>query len=149
MRKSILGLISSLFIILLTGCQPVNIVTEVLAIPTTTLTSAGNESSDLVYPSTPEEVIKDFLIAYPVDQVYAIQYLSPSYVKILDAETASTLLPNQGDVLGFIIESGSTSAETQSSQILTNVAFQNASFKILFNLEIVEGRWAISQIEQQ
>ncbi len=103
----------------------------------------------MVYPSTPEEVIKGFLISYPLDQVYAIQYLSPSFVKNLNAETASKLLPDQGDVLGFIIESGSTSAETQNSQILTNVAFQNASYKILFTLEIVEGRWAINHIEHQ
>lgn len=143
------GLINLLIIILLTGCQPVNSVTQVSSDPTATLAVVSNESSAMVYPSTPEEVIKGFLISYPLDQVYAIQYLSPSFVKNLNAETASKLLPDQGDVLGFIIESGSTSAETQNSQILTNVAFQNASYKILFTLEIVEGRWAINHIEHQ
>jgi hypothetical protein len=103
-------------------------------------------SSPSAYPSTPEEVIKAFLIAYPSDQVYAVQYLSPSYVKKLDENSVSKLLPESGEVTGFIIESGSTSAESEKSEILANVAFKDSSSEILFSLEIVDGRWAISQI---
>ena len=149
MQKTITTLFSLFIILLLTGCKPVSSIKVPSSEPAMTTAATPNLSSTMVYPSTPEEVIKSFISTYPIDQVYAIQYLSPTYVKNLDADTASKLLPNQGDVMGFIIESGSTSAESLSSQILTNVAFQNASFKILFSLEIVEGRWAISHIEQQ
>lgn len=101
---------------------------------------------DNQYPSTPEEVIKAFLIAYPTDPIYAVQYLSPSLVSKLDASSASKLLPASGEIAGFIIEKGDTSAESEKSEILTNIAFQSMSSEVQFNLEIVDGRWVIDQI---
>lgn len=98
------------------------------------------------YPSTPEEVIKAFLISYPTDNVFAVQYLSPAYVSTLDADSASKLLPATGDISGFIIEKGDTSAESEKSEILTNIAFQNMSSEVQFNLIIVDGRWVIDKI---
>lgn len=102
--------------------------------------------SDNKYPSTPEEVIRSFLIAYPTDPVYAVQYLSPSLVSKLDASSVSKLLPASGEIAGFIIEKGDTSAESEKSEILTNIAFQSMSSEVQFNLEIVDGRWVIDQI---
>jgi len=101
---------------------------------------------DNQYPSTPEEVIRAFLIAYPSDQINAVQYLSPSYVSTLNEVSASKLLPATGEISGFIIEKGDSSAESEKSEILTNVAFANTSSEIQFNLEIVDGRWVINQI---
>lgn len=98
------------------------------------------------YPSTPEEVIRAFLISYPTDPIYAVQYLSPSFVSSLTAASATKLLPASGDISGFIIEKGDTSAESEKSEILTNIAFQSMSSEVQFNLEIVDGRWVISQI---
>jgi hypothetical protein len=98
------------------------------------------------YPPSPEEVIKAFLIAYPTDPVFSVQYLSPTLVSSLDADSASKLLPASGDISGFIIEKGDTSAEMEKSEILTNIAFQSISSEVQFNLEIVEGRWVINQI---
>ncbi len=102
-----------------------------------------------LYPSSPEEVVQAFVSTYPADQIYAVQYLSPAYVKNLDAQSVANLLPDSGEVTGFIIESGSTSVEGEKSEILASVAFESTSSEILFNLEIVDGRWAISQILPQ
>jgi len=120
---------------------------------TTTASPAAEETEALnpaenQYPSTPEEVIRAFVISFPVDKITSVQYLSPSYVKNLDTESVARLLPEEGDITGFIIESGASSAESASSEILTNIAFKDSSAQILFKLEIVDGRWAISQITQ-
>jgi hypothetical protein len=101
---------------------------------------------DNQYPSTPEEVIRAFLIAYPSDPIYAVQYLSPSFVSKLDAASASKLLPASGEISGFIIVKGDTSAETEESEILTNIAFQSTSSEVQFSLVIADGRWVINQI---
>jgi hypothetical protein len=144
-------LITALFILssltLLTGCQPVNTIlpSPVPVTPTVQFVTTPTNAEQL-YPSTPEEVIRAFLIAYPIDQIYAVQYLSPAYVEKLDAESVSHLLPATGEISGFIIEEGSSSAELEKSEILANVAFNDLSSRILFSLEIVDGRWAISQI---
>ena len=147
-RKFIIALFFGL--ILLTGCQPVNtmLTSTVSETPTAQFFSTPTAGEQL-YPSTPEEVIRAFLISYPVDQIFAIQYLSPEYVKNLDSESVSHLLPSTGEITGFIIEEGSSSAEIEKSEILANVAFHDLSSKILFSLEIVDGRWAISQILSQ
>lgn len=144
-----LRLIGLLIPLLMTGCQPV-ISNSMTSIDESVIPSSEPAPEiETVYPSTPEEVIRNFLIAYPTDQIYAIQYLSPSFVKDLDSDSVARLLPDEGQIMGYIIESGSTSAEAQRSEILTKVAFQNSSFGLLFRLEIVDGRWAISTIEQQ
>lgn len=108
--------------------------------------TATSTMIDNHYPSTPEEVIRAFLIVYPSDPVYAVQYLSPTLVSKLDAASASKLLPASGEISGFIIVKGDTSAESEKSEILTNIAFQNTSSEVQFNLEIVDGRWVINQI---
>jgi hypothetical protein len=133
-------------VFLLTGCQMKNSPQESSVINTPIVEAVSTTVLDNQYPSTPEEVIKAFLIAYPTDQVYAVQYLSPAFVSTLDATTASKLLPAPGDISGFIIEKGDTSAESEKSEILTNIAFQNSSSEVQFNLEIVDGRWVINQI---
>jgi hypothetical protein len=133
-------------ILMLVGCQLKNTPQESSVINTPVVQPASTTALDNQYPSTPEEVIRAFLIAYPTDQVYAVQYLSPSYVSKLDAATASKLLPASGDITGFIIEKGDTSAESEKSEILTNIAFQNTSNEVQFNLEIDDGRWVINQI---
>lgn len=138
-----------LILILLTGCQPVNSVLENTPSATATLQALTPTVAELLYPSTPEEVIRAFLITYPVDQVYAIQYLSPNYVKDLDADSVSKLLPGTGEIIGFIIESGSSSSESEESEILVNIAFQDLSSEITFSLEIVDGRWVIRNIQQK
>jgi hypothetical protein len=98
------------------------------------------------YPSTPEEVIRAFLISYPMDQINSIQYLSPTFLSTLDAASISGLLPASGDITGFIIEKGVTSTELKASEILANIAFESMSSQVQFNLEIVDGRWVINQI---
>lgn len=133
---------------LLTACQLKNTPqeTQVVDTPAIQIQTASPTAEKNEYPSTPEEVIRAFLIAYPSDQVYAIQFLSPSFVSTLNATSAAKLLPASGDITGFIIEKGSTSAEAEQSEILTNIAFENMSSQVQFNLEIVDGRWVIYQI---
>jgi len=145
-RHTINALFLLLGLILLASCQLKNTPQESLV----TSSPAAHEVTPTVlenqYPSTPEEVIRAFLIAYPSDQIYAVQYLSPSLVSQLDAASASKLLPASGEISGFIIEKGDTSAESEKSEILTNIAFQSMSSEVLFNLEIVDGRWVINKI---
>ncbi len=131
---------------MLTSCQLKNTQQESLVTNTPTLAISTPEVVENHYPSTPEEVIKAFLISYPTDPIFAVQYLSPSLVSNLDADSASKLLPASGDISGFIIVKGDTSAESEKSEILTNIAFQSMSSEIQFNLEIVDGRWVINQI---
>ncbi len=138
---------------MLTSCQLKNTQQESLI---TNTPAISLEASSVVletpvvvenqYPSTPEEVIRAFLISYPTDPVFAVQYLSPSYVSKLDSVSVSKLLPATGDISGFIIEKGDTSAELEKSEILTNIAFQSKSSEVQFNLEIVDSRWVINQI---
>ena len=151
--KNIKPFIALLFVFilpLLSGCRmsitkaTEEIITNTPAVETLTPTAGEN-----AYPSTPEEVIRAFLITYPTNQIYAIQYLSPNFVQTLDEESASKLLPESGDVTGFIIESGATSAESEKSEIVANIAFQNTSSQVLFRLEIIEGRWVINEIAAQ
>lgn len=132
----------------MTACQLENppqesvvTVTPTLPIPVETPLMVNNE-----YPSTPEEVIKAFIITYPTNPISAILYLSPSYVSKLNAASASNLLPASGDVTGFIIEKGTISAESEQSEIIANIAFENMSSQVQFNLVIVDGRWVINQI---
>jgi hypothetical protein len=133
-------------LVLMTGCQPVITLPEGTTLPTSPAEDVTLIATDNMYPSSPEEVIRSFLIAYPLDQIYAVQYLSPSYVQKLDAGSVAKLLPASGEITGFIIENGATSSESEKSEILTNIAFNDSSYDILFNLEIVDGRWAISNI---
>jgi hypothetical protein len=133
-------------LILLSSCQLKNTPQESLITNTPAMQIATPSVTENQYPSTPEEVIRAFLISYPTDQIYAVQYLSPSYVSKLDANSVSKLLPASGDISGFIIEKGDTSAESEKSEILTNIAFQSMSSEVQFNLIIVEGRWVIDQI---
>jgi hypothetical protein len=133
-------------LILLSSCRLKNTPQESLLINTPVVQPATTSVTENQYPSTPEEVIKAFLISYPTDQVFAVQYLSPAYVSTLDAESASKLLPASGDISGFIIEKGDTSSESEKSEILTNIAFQNMSSEVQFNLIIVDGRWVIDKI---
>jgi len=128
---------------LLAACQPVQTPKEVVNTLTPAIQALSPTVEQNLYPSTPEEVIRAFLISYPLDQVYALQYLSPFYVKELDAVTVMELLPSKSEVTGFIIQSGSSSAESERSEILTDVAFSDQSSQIQFNLEIVDGRWVI------
>lgn len=109
-------------------------------------TEAVAESLESSYPSSPEEVIEAFLVTYPVDTVYSIQFLSPGLVKDLDVESVSKLLPGKGEIKGFIIESGSTSAEAERSEILASIAFEDKEAQVVFHLEIVDGRWVIEKI---
>lgn len=132
---------------MLAGCQSKVIPLETLVAATSTLEATDAAVMENQYPSSPEEVIRAFLITYPSNQVYAVQYLSPSYVKDLDSASVAKLLPETGEITGFIIEQGSASAESEKSEILAKVAFQNSSNEILFSLEIVDGRWSISNIE--
>lgn len=138
-----------MLILLMTGCQPVIGYQPTAVTETSTAQAVVSTATENMYPSTPEEVIRSFLIAYPLDQIYAVQFLSPSFVQLLDAESVSRLLPNSGEFTGFIIESGSTSAESEKSKILTNVAYDNTTMEILFTLEIVDGRWVIKSITQK
>lgn len=131
---------------MLSSCQLKNTPQESLITNTPEVQTVTPTVTEHQYPSTPEEVIKAFLISYPTDQIYAIQFLSPSYVSTLDAASASKLLPATGDISGFIIEKGDTSAESEKSEILTNIAFESMSSEVLFNLEIVDGRWVINKI---
>jgi hypothetical protein len=145
-RNFINTLILLLGLVALTACQQnttpqESVVTNTPEIQTATSTMIANH-----YPSTPEEVIRAFLIVYPSDPVYAVQYLSPTLVSKLDAASASKLLPASGEISGFIIVKGDTSAESEKSEILTNIAFQNTSNEVQFSLEIVDGRWVINQI---
>lgn len=145
-RQYSITLFLLLGLILLSSCQLKNTPQESLTTNTPAAQPATLSVSENQYPATPEEVIKAFLISYPTDQVFAVQYLSPSYVSNLDADSASKLLPAPGDISGFIIEKGDTSAESEKSEILTNIAFQNMSSEVLFNLIIVDGRWVIDKI---
>ena len=145
-RYFINGLILLLGLFILTACQLNNTPQESVVTNSPEILSATPVATDNQYPSTPEEVIRAFLIAYPSDPVYAVQYISPSLVKTLDASSASKLLPFSGEINGFIIIKGDTSAEGETSEILTNIAFQSSSSEIQFNLEISDGRWVINQI---
>jgi hypothetical protein len=133
---------------LLAACQLENPQQESVVTNTPTLSTMVETPNMMIndYPSTPEEVIRAFIITYPTDPLSAILYLSPSYVSKLDAASASNLLPATGDVTGFIIEKGSVSAESELSQILANIAFENMSSLVQFDLEIVDGRWVINKI---
>lgn len=131
---------------MLTSCRLENTPQESLIINTPETEHTATKVVENQYPSTPEEVIRAFLISYPTDPIYAVQYLSPSFVSSLTAASATKLLPASGDISGFIIEKGDTSAESEKSEILTNIAFQSMSSEVQFNLEIVDGRWVISQI---
>jgi hypothetical protein len=133
-------------LLLLTSCQVNNPQQESLATNTPGVQPDITTAVENQYPSTPEEVIRAFLIAYPSDNIYAVQFLSPTFVSTLDDVSASKLLPGSGEITGFIIEKGDTSAEGEYSEILPNVAFETTSREIQFNLEIVDGRWVISQI---
>jgi hypothetical protein len=133
-------------LVLMTGCQPVIKLVNTAVISTPTAQIVTQSATDNSYPSSPEEVIRAFLLSYPVDKIYAVQYLSPAYVSSLDEQSVLKLMPYSGEITGFIIESGSTSAESEKSQILTNVAFQDNSSEILFDLIIVDGRWSINKI---
>jgi len=120
-----------------------------LSTATPTVQQAEGVQTSTSYPSTPEDVIQSFLMSYPVDPVYAVQFLSPSLVKDLDADSVARLLPGSGDIKGFIIESGASSAEAEKSEILTNIAFDDLSAQVMFTLEIVDGRWVINKITQK
>lgn len=131
---------------LLAACQPVQTPKEIVVTQAPGLQELNPTVEQNLYPSTPEEVIRAFLISYPLDQVYSLQFLSPFYVKELDAVTVMELLPSTSEVTGFIIQSGSTSAESERSDILADVAFSDQSSQIQFTLEIVDGRWVIRKI---
>lgn len=98
------------------------------------------------YPATPEEVIRAFLIVYPSTPVDAIQYLSPSLVQNLDEKSATELLPQEGEIHGFIIEEGSVSPETEQSQVLTSLAYPEQNYRVRFLLIIQDGHWFIENI---
>ena len=98
------------------------------------------------YPATPEEVIRAFLIVYPSTPVNGIQYLSPGLVQNLDEVSATELLPQPGEIHGFIIEEGSASPGSEQSQILTSIAYLDKSYKVRFFLVIQDGRWCINNI---
>jgi len=145
-RYFILSLFLLLGLFSLTSCQMKNTPQEsVITDPTATQLVVPTLIVD-EYPSTPEEVIRAFLIAYPMDQLNSIQYLSPSYLSTLDAASISNLLPASGDITGFIIEKGVTSTELGASEILANVAFESMSSEVQFNLGFIDGRWVINQI---
>lgn len=139
-------------VFLLAACERSS-ATVVPVVPTGgTTETASQPTADVAentlnaYPSSPEEVIEAFLVSYPVDTVYSIQFLSPGLVKDLDVESVSKLLPGTGEIKGFIIESGSTSAEAERSEILASIAFEDRSTQVVFHLEIVDGRWVIEKI---
>jgi hypothetical protein len=131
---------------MLTACQLKNTPQESVVTNTPAIKAVTTVGLDNQYPSTPEEVIRAFLIAYPTDPIYAVQFLSPTLVSTLDAASATKLLPASGEISGFIIVKGDTSAESEKSEILTNIAFQSTSSEVQFNLNIVDGRWVINQI---
>lgn len=137
-------------LILLTACQLENPPQENVVTVTPTLSMQVDTPAVINndYPSTPEEVIRAFIITYPTNPISAILYLSPSYVSKLDAASASNLLPASGDVTGFIIEKGTISAESEQSEIIANIAFENMSSQVQFNLIIVDGRWVINEITE-
>ena len=137
--------------ILLAGCQLQTATQTVEATEAPTVQQDGETPvvTENMYPSSPEEVIRAFLQTYPVDSVNAVQYLSPSLVKDLDVDSVAKLLPGSGDINGFIIESGSSSAEDEKSEILASIAFADVSTEVLFNLEIDDGRWVISKISEK
>ncbi|MHB8087745.1 MAG: hypothetical protein ACYDH2_05790 [Anaerolineaceae bacterium] len=145
-RNFINAFILLLGFLALTSCQLKNTPQESVVTNTPEIQTIPTTGIETQYPSTPEEVIRAFLIAYPSDPAYAVQYLSPSLVSKLDVASASKLLPASGEISGFIIVKGDTSAESEKSEILTNIAFQNTSSEIQFNLEIVDERWVIDQI---
>jgi hypothetical protein len=60
-------------------------------------------------------------------------------VKDLDVDSVSKLLPGTGEIKGFIIESGASSAEAERSEILASIAFEDRSPQVVFHLEIVDG----------
>lgn len=137
--------------ILLAGCQLQTATQTVEATEASTVQQDGETTAAVtenMYPSSPEEVIRAFLQTYPVDSVNAVQYLSPSLVKDLDVDSVAKLLPGSGDINGFIIESGSSSAEDEKSEIRASIAFADISTEVVFNLEIDDGRWVISKISE-
>ena len=136
--------------VLLVGCQLQTATQTVEATEAPTVQQDGETVAvtENMYPSSPEEVIRAFLQTYPVDSVNAVQYLSPSLVKDLDVDSVAKLLPGSGDINGFIIESGSSSAEDEKSEIRASIAFADVSTEVVFNLEIDDGRWVISKISE-
>lgn len=98
------------------------------------------------YPATPEEVIRAFLIVYPSTPENGIQYLSPAYVQTLNEKTATELLPQPGEIHGFIIEEGAVSPGTEQSQVLTSIAYTDQSYRVRFFLVIQDGHWCIENI---
>ncbi len=116
-----------------------------VSLPQTSLTATKQPQSQ-DYPATPEEVIRAFLIVYPSTPVNGIQYLSPDLVQTLDEKTATELLPQPGEIHGFIIEEGSVNPGSEQSQILTNLAYPDLSYRVRFFLVIQDGRWCIENI---
>lgn len=148
-NKPFITLVLVFALLLISGCRmsvtkQSESITDTPAVEPVTPTAGENS-----YPSTPEEVIRAFLITYPTNPIYAVQYLSPGYVRDMDEDSVSKLLPESGDVTGFIIERGSTSSESEKSEIVASIAFQDSSSQVLFRLEIVDGRWVISEITTQ
>ncbi|KAF0109972.1 MAG: hypothetical protein FD147_1944 [Chloroflexi bacterium] len=136
-------------LLLLTGClenknAQENIIIPVLSSPTATQI-VYSES----YPSTPEDVIREFLAIYPDSPVHAIKFLSPAYVQRLDERSALDLLPEQGRPSGFIISQGSSSAESEKSEVFVNIAYNDNTYEAVFSLIIQGGRWLIEKIAQQ
>lgn len=129
----------------LAGCQGSQIPQESAFITPETQETVQNLNLN-EYPGSPEGVVQAFLKVYPETPVEAVQYLASSFVAQLNGQTVLKLLPGNGIINGFLIVQGSSSAETERSQLIADIEIEGNLYQAEFHLITDQGYWRIEQI---
>ena len=113
---------------------------------TGTATFIPNVSGATPPVGDPNDVVRAYLIAYPDDTASMLSCLSNSLRAALPAGGPGELLQVQGDVNGFVIQSGSQAPNPPQAAVL--VALQAGGTRSLrtFNLIQENNKWVINSI---
>jgi hypothetical protein len=97
-------------------------------------------------PGDPNDVVQAYLIAYPDDTAGMLTCLSSSLRAALPAGGPGMLLQAEGDVNGFIIQSGSNVPNPPQAVVLVALQAGGARLTRTFNLIQENNRWVINSI---
>jgi hypothetical protein len=116
-------------------------------------TAAGNATptsnagaSPTAAPADPSAVVQAFLVAYPDDTQGMTACLSTSVKAALPAGGPGMLLQVQGDVNGFVIQTGSEVPNPPQAVVTVDMVAGNSRLSRTFNLTKENDRWVINSI---
>jgi len=126
-----------------TGAVRTAAVTPPAAQPTGQPAAAGGATPA---PADPSAVVQSFLVAYPDDTAGMLSCLSSSLRAALPAGGPGMLLQVEGDVNGFVVQSGSEVPDPPQAVVLVDMVAGGSRLSRTFNLVKEKDRWLINSI---